>query len=454
MSRRFRLNPCDYMFLSHHRMMESLGQVGNRPMMEMDVEGFVDPRRFKQAVQRTFAAHPVARAGLRFALRDGRPRWVVRREPAESAERAFTFFDYRERTDWPACAEALRAERYALSGDLFEGPQAHVDYCAGPHGLGRVFLRWPHALMDAEGAQWFLAEISRLDAPDTGELPKELRPDGEALDVLAGRSWRARLKLFRRGLGSRGEHGKVLRQGVCVPAAPETVRACVRQRVFEAPDVARIEAHARETCPGGPGIYSRYLAGCVIRALHRLYVARGLEVDSYLVTLPMSVRPPGPRPVHGNYLVAATLSGRRERVGDARALAADLAEQLRRFRDEDLAVANWALMWAAGFMRAWQYRIMLRLPIGLEPYASGFSYYGEIDPPLREFLGARVTNLWGTGPLSAPPGWNPLFCRFGQRMNFTITWLSGCIPDGLAEEFALEIEREALEGPDAGPRPA
>ncbi|MCK6457231.1 MAG: hypothetical protein L6Q92_11975 [Phycisphaerae bacterium] len=444
--RRFALNPCDYLYYAHDRLMVARGQIGNVTLMLMDVEGEIDPARVRAALRRMYCEHPVAAARVRTSLVSGRPRWVLPKAPASLADSAYCYDDLSGASDWLGEMWRRCERRYAEPCDLHAGPLTRIDYYAGPNGQGRVCLRWPHALMDAEGAQWFLAELARMDrAPGPAALPAALRPDGMGLDPLGGASFGTRFRLFRKAFRVHRDYGKVQRVRLD-SAPPEPSRALgLRLRVFEADEVERIQSNAKAKCPAGKGIYARYLAGCVIRALHRLYLARGLETESYLVTLPQSVRPAGPRPVHGNYLVAATLCGRRALIEDSHMFGADLKAQLERFESEGMAEANWALIWMAGLMRTWQYRILLGLPIGLEPYASGFSYYGEIDPPIREFCGARVTNLWGATPLSAPPGWNPAFSRFDRRLNFTLTWIRGYVSDALAEEFARTIEQEALE---------
>lgn len=454
MRRRVPFNPCDYLFLSHDRLMQSRGNVGNVTLMVMDVQGPIDPQRLRRALGRLLAVHPVAGATLGHSLLGGRPHWRVRRPGAVSSipgeplhPDALTATDLTADPNWAATADALIERRYAEPTDVRRGPLIRLDYYAGPGGSGKVSIRWPHALMDAEGTQWCLSELARLDHQnESAPLPPGLLPDHESLDVLAGRSLIERLAMFRKGFTAHRVHGDVSRTSLGRGDGRSASGLRLRVRVFEAADVARIQANAKQVCPAGPGIYARYMAGCVIRAVHSLYRERGIDTPSYLVTLPMSARPPGPRPMTGNYLVSATLCGRRELVDDPRALARDLLEQVNRFHAEGMPEAHWAMIWWAGLLRAWQYRLLLQLPFGLEPYASGFSYYGEIDPPIRRFIGAEVTNLWGATPLHAPPGINPAFAKFGTRLNFTLTWIKDYIADDTAEAFARQVEREALVG--------
>lgn len=442
MAKRWRLNPCDYMFLSYDRMMTARGRIGHSTLMVLDIEGEIEPERLRRALGLAMDAHPITRATIRDGLISGRPCWVER--PGGDAD-VLKIFDLRGVGDFHGAAIEEMARCLAEPLPVERVAPIRIEYYVGAGGQGRLCLKWSHALTDGEGAQWFLSEVARCDAGATVR-PVELCDDELQLDPLNGRGLVRRLRLFASGFRGHREHAGVPQTSLGDRHAEGSAELRIHYRMFDAAEFERIRANAKRICPPGAGLYARYLAGCVIRAVHRMYQVRGIETPAYLVTLPVSVRPEGARPLAGNYLVFATMSGRRERVDDARDLAVDLHEQMTRFGNERRGEALWALLSVMGWMRAGQYRWLLRQPIGLQPYVSGFSYYGEIGPPLTEFLGARVTNLYGVAPLAAPPGWNPIFSRFGDRLNFALTWIRGYIADEVGEEFAKTTEVEALGG--------
>jgi hypothetical protein len=461
---RIPLNPCDYLYYAHHRMLERTVRIGNFAYMMMDAEGYADPELVRDGLAAAMAAHPVAMAPLRISLWSGHPCWRIpdSREAASrrAAEQAYTCDDLRARCDWQERVEQLCLERYCAGGDLASRPQVRLEQYVLPDNRTRFRLSWPHLLMDAEGAQWFLMEIARqcqslartsVQRGDKSFLTVPAEPptsaDDQTMDVLAGRSFMERLRLFRRGFAHAGEHkGLTLRP--IVPHCRVDVESfgLIHLR-WNSAQVAAIQARAKSVTPPGPALYARYLAARVVRALHRIYGERGVTTDAYLITFP--TRPSLPqagvaRPVPGNYLVSPVLCVRRESALDDLTLGNEISRQLEIYRDRQGDLTQWAMVWLASFLRASVYDWILRLPLGFESLTSGFSYYGEISPPLRSFGGTRIINFYGGGPLASPPGWNPVFSRYEERLNLSLTWNRPAMPDDLAHRYAQLIGEEVL----------
>lgn len=443
MRRRHRLNPCDYLFFAHHDMMQRCGQTGNLPFMVLDTAGPLDPARLKSAVDAALAAHPALRTRARVSLLSGRPAWC---EVDQLDQPAVVTHDLRNDSNWLAAADNLCQSQYALGWNQFRSPQVRLELYRGPADASRVCLRWPHSLMDAEGAQWFMHEVNRLGQSQRPPAPAALRGDDEMIDPLAGRAFGERIKLCRNPSGG-GRHEQHFTLNGLADGPTDAGRWRFFHRDWSGEAWTRLRANADRVCPSGPARFSRYLGVCVLRALNRLFVEHGMSVPRWQVTLPMRLRGvPVERPLPGNYLVAVSLAATTETVADRVRLAEDLARQIQAFHDSQADLANAALVWAMQWFRLSQYRFLHRWVMRKrQPYASGFSFYGEIDPPLRELLGARVTNFWGGGTLSAPPGWNPVFSRFGDRLNLCLSWLDGYHRAATAGRYLELIDAEMLD---------
>ena len=91
------------------------------------------------------------------------------------------------------------------------------------------------------------------------------------------------------------------------------------------------------------------------------------------------------------------------------------------------------------------YRWVVARHLRGQPALTGYSFLGELAPPLERFLGAEVTNLWSSGLVTVPPGWNPTFARFRNRINFAMPWPEGAFPPEVVERYADWIELEVFD---------
>ena len=462
---RIPLNPCDYLFLAHHRLTERRIRGGNVAFMTVDLDGWIAPAALRAALARALAAHPAVGSTLRFTLVRSRPHWRALRGPdeiAKAAARAHVFHDLRDRPDAPATLERLCAEHFSPHWSAFAlGPQVRLEHYALPQRRTRLVLRWPHCLMDAEGAQWLLAEIHRLgtsSTPDdlaaasTGSLSPGLSADHQPLDPLAGTTLSERIRLMRsappRPKSRRGQDAALLSAG----PRDRIRRYAYLHRLWPADDGPRLTDLAKRRAPGGPGLHARYLAAAVVRALDRLHAERGIRTTVYRIPLPIRAARSGPdavhpqtRPLTGNYLAAPTVSIPRDLVGDWPALGESILAQFDGYLKSGAHRADWATLWLAAQLGPRQFEWALALPTGLPDFSTGYSYYGEIDPPLRTILGCAVTNIWGCAPMAIPPGLNPAFSRFDDRLNLSLAWAEPHIDPAWAQRFADLIEQEALD---------
>lgn len=446
--RRIPLNPCDYLFYAHHRSQQRRIGGGNVAFMMIDLAGHVSLRRMRDALTATLSAHPAATGVLTISIIRGHPYWRTARHAAEierAAARAHEYFDLRNSPNADDDVERLCREQFNPYWNFDLGPPIRLEHYSLPVDRTRLCLRWPHAFMDAEGAQWLLSEIGRGMVDSIGST---LPPDDQSIDPLAGMGIAQRIRLMR---SAPQRPVKLSGQSAVLLAA--TAKSRVTQYRFlhcawTPEDNARLTDLARRRTPPGPGIHARYLAAALVRALDRLYTINKISTDVYRLPIPIRAAHAAaevPRPLPGNYLAAPAVSIPRTCVGDWALLGETIAAQLERYVKSKAGLADWAKLWLASQLRPWQFERALDLPLGLPDFSTGFSYYGEIDPPLRSFLGLPVTNLWGCAPMAIPPGLNPAFSRFADRLNFSLAWSEPHIDAAWPTMLADFVEREALD---------
>lgn len=457
MPRRVSLNACDFVIFSQHRVWLRTTGGGNFPYMMVELEGEVESSSLSDALIRALSSHPILTSSVRTAALRFRPFWVLpentRSRAEESISKVYLYEDLRQSTDAAERLEALCQSRY--NGDWYQyaGPQVRLEHYALPGGRTRLVLRWPHYLMDAEGAQQFLASLgdeppSVSDGSDAGN--STLSADSDVPRVLSQFSRRELIGIIRKGMRAR----RALPQSETPHVAP--MNSSFRDyahihRHWRADAFTRMRSDAKNSTPAGPALFSRFLAAAVCRAQNRLQLELGAKPGAFFITFPMRVgfsQSAGQlferRPLIGNYLVAPTISVLAAETEDRAQLAEVILGQVQQFLAAQGDIAQWALLELAALWHAWFYHWIFKLPLSVNQCSSGFSYYGEIKGHLRSIGGLKVLNIWGGGPTTTPPAWNPVFSKFGDQLNLSVTYSRPAISDDLAQRYVNLIDSELL----------
>jgi hypothetical protein len=303
--------------------------------------------------------------------------------------------------------------------------------------------------MDAGGGQHFFAEMNRLGNSNSAQLPDHLLPDTQPIDPLAEFGPVGRARLLAQWARQRYRRIRVPNASLYdrLPGRPaDSRRSRFLHRIWSAETVRRMLANAKRNAPAGPALYSRYLAGCVLRAVHELHEEHGCALPVYDLVFPMALPGLARRPVVGNYLASPSFRVSADLLADKRALAEEIDRQLRTYMERRSYLAEWALRRITAQLRVSQYRRLMEYHLRDQPVVTGFAFVGDVDPPVRQFLGAEVSNLWGGGVFCIPPGWNPVFSRFGNKLNLAVFWPEGAFPEEVVWRYADLIEHEAIDG--------
>lgn len=465
MSRRIRLNPCDYLFWGQHKMNARRGEGGNVAFMLMDLEGELNSDWLKSALMAVYRAYPATMGRYGCTLFLGRPYWQspgdVTFAAKSAAEKAFHFENLTSQQDWQETLAARSRVGNVFGWNINAGPLVRLELYALPGGKSRLIIRWPHMLMDAEGAQWFLSELNRLGS-DTAETspvgdrpamtsarPTEISQTDDPVDPLRRYNFLQRWGLFFKGIGYQRTNSQWKLTNLPLAKPADGIEHRNIHRNWSAEDTLRMQAAAKASAPKGPLLYARHLAASVVRATHRLFLRQNVRTEAYLITLPIRVGSSSPetplfdrRPLTGNYLVSPMICIPREEADDKRAIGESILKQLADYQARKGDLLQWTMMWAAALIHAWVYEAIFLLPLGGGKFSTGFSFYGEITPPVRRMGSASVVNLWGGGPNTNPPAFNPVFSRFDDRLNFTLTYTHPVVSEELAEAFMAMVDEE------------
>lgn len=456
--RKVPLNACDFVIFSQHRVWHRTTGGGNFPYMMVDIEGEVDSSHLQQSLQRALSAHPVLLGGLRTAALRFRPFWVLPVDAMRVAEQtivqSYFFVDLRNAANFNALLEELCQARYSGEWYCCEGPQVCLEHYSLPGARTRLVLRWPHYAMDAEGAQQFLASLGD-DPPTVAGSPEDassiLSADDDPPRVLGSIPLYQRPGIIRRGFRARRELPDLGPSQPLLHSRGAFGDYAVLHRHWHGQPFGRMRDDARRLTPPGPASFSRFLAAAVCRAQRRLFEELKHPANAFFITFPMRVGTSEPtgrlfdrRPLIGNYLVAPTISVLAEETRDRALLSDVVLQQVQQFLSARGDIAQWALLELASLWHAWLYHWIFKLPLSVNQCSSGFSYYAEIKNHLTSIAGAKVVNIYGGGPTTTPPAWNPVFSKFADNLNLSLTYSRPAMSDEWAVRYADLIEDELV----------
>src|SRR6266704_48474 len=158
-----RLNGCDYLMLGFYYELRRCGFAGNSCQIVLEIGSAISLDALKKSLGDVINHFPILRArpgGMVF------PKW-------NSLGHAATAPQIRIYRDEPALARKIFNEPLAMNRgellrfDLIQHEDEHMS----------VIFTWMHALMDAPGAEHFLALVGRAEAPlSAPQLPQPRRP--------------------------------------------------------------------------------------------------------------------------------------------------------------------------------------------------------------------------------------------------------------------------------------
>lgn len=441
---RIPLNPCDYHFFILQRDARRAEICRFIPYLGFDLAGRVDAEGIRRGIAIALRRDPALAGGLGFSPVLARPHWRVGDLDA-AARQVYQYHDLRATARWPDDVDRLVEQVCSGGRNVREGPVWRLHHVEGPTAT-RVFIAWPHMLMDAQGAHEVLRLIGFESHADQGAAIFTKR----ATDPLAAERWPRRWRRMRAGLRLQREASRT--QTVPPPTGRIDPGLAVRyeRRFGRSDDFAKLSAAAKRLSPLGPALYARHLASCTLRALKRLYERHGWSSPNYAVSFPMQPRRPfQDRSLHGNYVVSAMIRVEANTIADWRRLGGMIQTQVAPFRDGGGDLDQWAMLWASGLMRPGQYHWVMKSSVAKTPIQSGFSYFeadhsADDGVPRSEFLSRSILRAHCGGIAAVPPGWNPVFWRYGDQISMTLAWPRGYLDDALSVEYADLIESETL----------
>jgi hypothetical protein len=396
--------------------------------------------RFRETVAQVASAHPILRSPIRRPLGLGAPAYRI-----AAAERgALPRVEVHDAAAPPPGVDApvpplffsrLNERRAIRRGELL---RFDVVRYAGGEGVD-LAMSWAHMLFDGSGSERFAAF---LDDCGRGEREAGDEPGAGAPARAAGRAEEAptlgqrgdRARRWQRHVEAMGRHPVHSLAGP-LRRVPQRLRYRVTALGTEESKRAAEAARARAGFLT-PMLF--YLAAA-IRAHHAVFRARGRSPGSYVVPLPVNLRPKGAEgEIFRTHVSLLWFQVEPELAEDFAALLESLKEQRRTSIKAGLVEDGACAMDFARYAPKRLYAWMARRQFGGELCSFFFAYTGDFLGRREHFFGAPIRNGFHAAPTPPSPGSSLAFSLRLGRLNATHLFQEGVLSE---EEQAIFHEQ-------------
>jgi hypothetical protein len=421
MSGNLHLNGSDYLMLGFDHELRRQGFAGNSCQITLELGATISPDTLRQRLAVLVNRHPVLRTrpgGMIFQ------KWKI-------ACGATAYPQVRVHRHEPSLDQKLFNEPLTSR----RGELLRFDLIEGDGGRMKLVFTWAHALMDATGAEHFLAILGHEELPlPAFDFPQQQR---------ARLRLRERFRLAWKYLHQIDRFGKIAPRspGVRNPAAPARLRYHVER--FTTEETACIRAHGQRF--GGVLGDAQFHAAATMMELHQLHQRLGSATPSYVLPVAIGLRPKGTRePLFSNQLTMLMLQflpGQLDSVAEAvNSLKTQTAQALR------------AGLLDSGIVLGEMFRF-LPLPIYMAILKRGLRgeicslFYGDtaaVNPHLTSFLGATVEDFAHAAPVTPAPGIGVIFYSFRGALRVTVLHSLKVLNESEAAEFSARLRARLL----------
>jgi hypothetical protein len=401
-----------------------------------------EPERLRALVAQVAAEAPILRAPIRRPRGLGAPVYDL----ARAARAPLPRVELHPAAPSPAEDAAPLPEAFfaSLNGRLeaSRGELLRFDVVPRAGGGGTdLALTWVHMLFDGSGSEAFVRWLDERAGGKRG--PGEL-PGGDGLGDVAPPALGA-------GRGREAQAWRRYMNGLA--AAPprslagplRRVRQALRYEVetFSVEETAAVAARARERAGFlTPMLF--YLAAA-IRAHAAVFRARGVDARSFVVPLPVNLRPKGAEGAvfrtHVSMLWFHVLAAEAE---DFDGLLERLKLQRRDAIKAGLVEAGIAAMDYARFAPAPLYAHMARRSFGGELCSFFFAWTDQFLPGLESFLGAPIENGFHAPSVPPSPGSSAILSVRAGRLNLTHVHQTGVLSEAERALFRERLRADLL----------
>ncbi|MBX3394112.1 MAG: hypothetical protein KF841_01965 [Phycisphaerae bacterium] len=432
--------PYDRFFLASTLALQARGLPGHHVFLRLELAGSINFQLLRRRIAELPSQYRALRTTVRISRVFGTPRW----NSAASASHTTSEFA-------PALIEydlrGIAVAEDRIGSLLHAAAQQPIDPFAASQVRFHLFqladerhhlvLQWPHHLMDLSGVE----QLIRTMTDGGGTAVSNFAGKGISDTAPGFYDWMRGMWRLKRLNFIKGNRLKM--RNAAAGKSVETLHCSWTREETTAIDRAAIEH-----CAPGPLLHTRWQLAAVVASADAVFSRSHVHLrDRYLISLPRRVLRQDENPnAPGNRIGIATLEVPRSAVGDPRLIDASLSAQLVEYARDRLDDCDSATTAFVGRFPIRVYAWLLRKFRIFPRYSLAFTNY-RIHPLDRPLCGSTVENMIAWGVPAAPPGIIAAFCRYHDRLNFTLTYFSNACSRETAEAIRMEVDRRLRERP-------
>ena len=414
------LNGSDQLMRTFDYELRRHGFAGNQCQIVLELDGRIDYTDLRRRLEALQSEYPIinARVGKIF-----RPRWKIMNR-VKGVIPVLIHLD----------APGLRQQLFNVKLWPRRGVQMRFDLIEKIGERTDVVFTWSHLLMDATSAEHFLNAVSDKNV---------VLPKANPQPVGAPKKWPERLELMKKSVEQLDKFCEQQPRALKTRFTNAPCELNYHVEKFSAGETKQIRANGVKLC-GALGD-AQFHAVVAALELHRLHQKIGAATKSYILPMPVGLRPKGKiEPVFSNLVDMLMLQFLPEHLESPEKAVASLKSQALKALKENSISYGRKLAELFSFLPLPIFIRVLKHGLKGEICSLFFGDTANVNPKLENFMGLKVNDFTHIAAVTPSPGLGVIYYYFRSELRVSVVHAKTVLNENEAAEFSAALRNRLL----------